>query len=120
MLDTANVTAADSSLNLRSLVVFFTQGSQTPGWQRKMGTARVNCISGCECTGMQLGNKAARATQAGINLGYAMTQVRGKPLQQMQALRYDYMLSALSKGVGTPIRSQPEAQKVSGCPAGVR
>lgn len=79
MLDTANVTAADSSLNLRSLVVFFTQGSQTPGWQRKMGTARVNCISGCECTGMQLGNKAARATQAGINLGYAMTQVSQHP-----------------------------------------
>jgi hypothetical protein len=74
-LDTANVTTTDSSLNLRWLYVFFTQGSQVPGWQSKMGTARVNCISGCECAGTMFGGKAAGVVQSGINLGYAKTQV---------------------------------------------
>jgi hypothetical protein len=76
-LDTANVTAADSSsLNQRWIVLFFTQGSR-PGWQSKMGAARVECVSGCTCTAMMIGGKASAAAQLGISLGYARMQVSG-------------------------------------------
>jgi hypothetical protein len=73
-LNTADVSSADSSLSLRWLVVFFTQGSQLPDWQSRMGVASIDCISGCECPSAMIGRGTP---QPGINLDYKKTKVGG-------------------------------------------
>jgi hypothetical protein len=61
-------------LDQRWIVLFFTQGVP-PGWQSKMGMARVECVSGCSCNPAMIGGKESAAAQLGINLGYARIQV---------------------------------------------
>ncbi|KAF6260040.1 hypothetical protein COO60DRAFT_929522 [Scenedesmus sp. NREL 46B-D3] len=77
-INTADVTAADSSLGWRWLVAFFTQTSPTAR-QSRIGRAQLDCLSGCECKSTMLGKPATQDAQLGITLGYAQTNVTAHP-----------------------------------------